>query len=252
MLLVILLVLGVGLGVYLIGQRTNIFPHAEERDGGADGLASKADSCLSCPTAKNPDSDGDKFSDKGEKAIGTDPDKVCSDTTAQKTIDGWPPDLNKDGTVNFLDLSAFTPYLNTAKKDKNYSPRYDLNIDGKIDQTDMNVVQAYLGKQCTLYESKKDTDSDGFSDSQEKLIGTNPNKVCAKNSKDDVWPPDTNNDKWVNHLDVSLMVPSMNSKAGDANYKKRFDLNTDGKIDRADVDVLTKFFLKACTEFGTN
>jgi hypothetical protein len=88
-----------------------------------------------------------------------------------------------------------------------------------------------------------DDDSDGFANSVELLMGTNPNKACADSSSDNAWPVDTNNNQVVNGGDVSKIVPYVSGLLG---YNKRYDLNLDGLNNRADVDIIAKYFLQEC------
>jgi hypothetical protein len=88
-----------------------------------------------------------------------------------------------------------------------------------------------------------DDDQDGFSNSVELLMGTNPNKSCADSSTDNAWPVDTNNNQVINGGDVSKIVPYVSGLLG---YNKRYDLNLDGINNRADVDIIAKYFLQEC------
>lgn len=88
-----------------------------------------------------------------------------------------------------------------------------------------------------------DSDKDGFSDSQEFFMGTNPNVACPTSSTDNAWPVDVNNDKNINGGDVSTLVPYIN---GSKTYNKRYDLNQDNAINQGDVSVIQANFLKTC------
>ena len=88
-----------------------------------------------------------------------------------------------------------------------------------------------------------DTDGDGFSDSKEQFMGTDPSKICATSKTDNAWPVDTNNDTYINGADVSLLVPYI---SGSKSYSKRYDLNQDGKISESDVSVIQPYMLRTC------
>src|SRR5436189_3505158 len=47
-----------------------------------------------------------------------------------------------------------------------------------------------------------DSDGDGWSDSAEATIGTNPFRACATNSSDNAWPADLNNDTYSDIFDI--------------------------------------------------
>ncbi len=88
-----------------------------------------------------------------------------------------------------------------------------------------------------------DDDADGFSNSVEILMGTNPARACATSTTDNAWPADTNNDTYINGADVSKIVPYVSGLLG---YNKRYDLNLDGINNKADVEVIAKYFLQEC------
>lgn len=96
----------------------------------------------------------------------------------------------------------------------------------------------------TSSSSDADTDNDGFSDIVEGQLGTDPLRGCPLNQNDNAWPVDTSNNSYINGQDVSLLVPYTN---GTKPYNKRYDLNLDGKIDAADVEIIKLFFLSSCT-----
>jgi hypothetical protein len=75
-------------------------------------------------------------------------------------------------------------------------------------------------------------------------MGTNPNKACASSTTDNAWPVDANNDTYINGADVSKMVPYI---SGLLAYNKRYDLNLDGINNKADVEIVAKYFLQECT-----
>lgn len=91
---------------------------------------------------------------------------------------------------------------------------------------------------------QNDADSDGFNNSVELLMGTNPNKSCASSNTDNAWPVDTNNDTYINGGDVSKIVPYV---SGLLAYNKRYDLDLDGLNNKADVETIAKYFLQECT-----
>jgi hypothetical protein len=90
----------------------------------------------------------------------------------------------------------------------------------------------------------KDSDNDGWSDDQESFMGTKPYQACPNTpggtiSNDSAWPPDINNNRVVNILDFSTLNSWVNPATYNKPYvyNKRYDLNTDGKLNQADMDV---------------
>jgi len=92
-----------------------------------------------------------------------------------------------------------------------------------------------------------DSDRDGFSDVVENYIGTDPADNCPDNSNDAAWPPDFNNNKTVNIIDVGALRNYFNSVEGDSKYNRRYDLNADKAINIIDVGALNLYFNKTCT-----
>jgi hypothetical protein len=104
-----------------------------------------------------------------------------------------------------------------------------------------------------------DGDCDGFpNDSSiggrghEAFIGTDPMDRCPDNTSDNAWPPDLNNNGWVNLSDVIQFGPVFNTVGPSPPYNPRFDLNAapqpNGAVNLSDVIALGPFFNKACTQ----
>jgi photosystem II stability/assembly factor-like uncharacterized protein len=97
-----------------------------------------------------------------------------------------------------------------------------------------------------------DTDGDGFSDCAEQYMGTNINLACpltsaADDEAVDAWPPDFNDDTFVDISDTArLNAQRFGAKRGDPDYNPRYDLNADGFIDISDVSVLNSRWGQTC------
>lgn len=141
-LLLLLVVAGIGLGIYLIGQRTNIFPWAA-----SNPVASVCPVSGPCPNASavaDGDSDGDGFTNGQEVFMGTNPNRACP---LSPTDDAWPVDTNNNAAVNGSDVSRLVPYISGELP---YDKRYDLNQDGVINEAgDVPIIQANFFKTCT-------------------------------------------------------------------------------------------------------
>lgn len=88
-----------------------------------------------------------------------------------------------------------------------------------------------------------DTDSDGFSNTLEAYMGTNPNLACGVNA----WPPDFDNSTKVEYGDFIIFLDHYKTVIGDANYGKRYDLTADGKINEDDYNVINiSYWNKRC------
>jgi hypothetical protein len=88
-----------------------------------------------------------------------------------------------------------------------------------------------------------DFDCDGFTNSQEAFIGTDPTRACGP----DAWPPDINNDQLVNGSDLLTFAPVFGSVSPNSPYNARWDLNNDGRINGQDLLQVAPFFGKRCT-----
>jgi hypothetical protein len=133
--------------------------------------------------------------------------EICDgrDNNGDTVIDeGW--DLNGNGIADCLD-----PDLNTDK-------------DGLTNDVD------------------QDDDGDGWSDAAEGVIHTDPLSACPLNPDHDAWPPDINNNRTVNILDVARFREPLSGP-----YNSRYDLNADGKVNILDVGKYRLVIGASCT-----
>jgi hypothetical protein len=99
-----------------------------------------------------------------------------------------------------------------------------------------------------------DSDSDGFSDSLENYLGTDPNKKCADNPGvnnepgPDAWPLDFDDNQKANTLDIGKFVFVLNKRKEDAGFSARYDFNQDGVINTVDVGKFVPQLNKSCTQ----
>jgi hypothetical protein len=91
-----------------------------------------------------------------------------------------------------------------------------------------------------------DMDDDGWATASEGTIGTDPLDDCPDNLSDNAWPPDNNNDGFVDITDVSAVTAWFGGMVPPA--PARFDVNepTDSFVDISDVSTLTGLFGQAC------
>jgi hypothetical protein len=104
----------------------------------------------------------------------------------------------------------------------------------------------------TTIHAATDSDGDGYSDTVEQFIGTNPNAACSSTTTPndeavDAWPPDFNDDKTVDLLDGNVLRNLFNSHTGDGVYQKRYDLNADGAIDLLDAQAIRVPYGTTCS-----
>ena len=66
-------------------------------------------------------------------------------------------DINRDGVVDFDDVSIFGVSYGSQYGDEKYNPAADLNLDNRVDQADMDIMDASYGR---FYPVDTDTDTD--------------------------------------------------------------------------------------------
>jgi hypothetical protein len=92
-----------------------------------------------------------------------------------------------------------------------------------------------------LSSATADGDSDAYKDPPELYMATDPLSECSITAKHQAWPPDFDNNKKINILDiVKLTPPTFGAVKGvDPEYRNRLDLNADTKINILDIVKLT-------------
>ena len=90
------------------------------------------------------DADLDSFTDTVENAIGTDSNSACA---TQSGTDAWPPDFNRDGVVNIVDLSRLIQKYGKTKTAADWQTikRYDVDANGAINIRDIAIVTKSFG-----------------------------------------------------------------------------------------------------------
>jgi hypothetical protein len=97
-----------------------------------------------------------------------------------------------------------------------------------------------------------DSDCDGYSNSREIFLGTNPNAACsatntANDELIDAWPPDIDDNQQVTTPDVGSFVFHLNAVTGSPSYTARLDLDQNGIINTHDVGRLVIPLNSSCS-----
>ena len=97
-----------------------------------------------------------------------------------------------------------------------------------------------------------DPDCDGFAAARESLIGTDSLDACnstaaANDEPMDAWPPDFNDNRSTNIIDIIMLGPAFNTSPPNPAYNARFDLDADNNVNIIDVIAMGPFFNRGCT-----
>ena len=181
-------------------------------------------------------------------------------------------DLNKDGKIDYVDLTILHGYLNKIKgyetlPNTNISKSImygDINQDGKVDEKDATLLSQYLAKWNLNLNPNQllamDVNLDGKIDGKDQIILA---RYLAKesgytelpyiNNVKQVVYGDANKDGKVDYIDLNelnLFLQENNQNKFDALTKIAVDLNKDGKIDYVDLAILHGY-LKRVSGFET-
>lgn len=166
-------------------------------------------------------------------------------------------DTNCSGNIEAEDSSMILKYVgglingSTICNGNNslYRPAADVDSNGIIDTKDSLQILRYIAGLPSVLNSftmsahyQGDSDGDGSSDGTEIYIGTDRNKSCGVKA----WPPDIDNNKVINIIDLSAMISHYNTTYKQDAYDPRFDLNNDGRINTTDVLSMNRYFGKTC------
>jgi hypothetical protein len=105
-------------------------------------------------------------------------------------------------------------------------------------------VTHFVAGKVSVLGLEGDGDYDGFADGTELFVGTDAVAACAATGTADdealdAWPPDFNDSRNVNLVDLTGVPNSFKNSFGatdpDPNYFARFDLSMDGLINIVDL-----------------
>ena len=95
----------------------------------------------------------------------------------------------------------------------------------------------------TSYSAGCDRDNDGWTDGAETTIGTNPALACGANA----WPPDTNDNTFVDTADIVLLTANFGFSVPPAPARANIAPDPlDGFVDTKDISKMTGLFGLSC------
>jgi hypothetical protein len=236
-----------GDGVIDTADNCPVATNSDQLDTDEDGLGNACDSdddddtvvdsMDNCPLTANPDqldSDDDgvgdicDFDDDNDGV--DDVDDLCPDTAPGDPVDDYgcsaaQVDPDGDGICNVGAPSGGPGNCSGSDNCPLHASSDLTNTDADLEASGASVVGDPLGDVCD-----PDNDNDGFSDSEEEYLGTDPLDNCADDSNDDAWPMDIDNDQELSILDALLYNNKMGCEVVESPECERFDLNADGVI----------------------
>ncbi len=138
-------------------------------------------------------------------------------------------DVDQDGDVDSVDvLKVLNHASGTGTKLTGETlKRANVNDDTAVNGADANLINRYSGSVDKYLAVCIDHDKDGFSDSAEFYIGTDPYDNCPDSSTDAAWPPDFDNNGRVEQKDIDTYntpVRRYNTSPGDSGFNVRWDV----------------------------
>lgn len=92
---------------------------------------------------RDPDTDGDGYSDAVEGYLGTDPNRRCAaDVARNNELDSHPLDFDDNGWFNVSDWLSFNRVFGSSEA------RHDLNWDGLVNVSDVLQLNDYMTEEC--------------------------------------------------------------------------------------------------------
>jgi len=208
-----------------------------DTDDDGDGVPDASDNCPRNANAGQQDMDSDGLGDTCD----TDADGDGYHTEAPRGAD----DLSTSSTPERCD--GIDNDGDAATDEGWGSPATafpDVDADTIPDCTDSNVDTDGDGSNNNV---DTDDDGDGFTDTRENFMSTVSVSDCPITTSHHAWPPDLNNNRSINVLDVGVLRPVFLTQFGvDPAYNKRMDLNADNTINILDIGALRPYFLASC------
>ena len=141
-------------------------------------------------------------------------------------------------------VAGSTVFFNTnLQKTASDLSQTEKEIDNLKGNLNLEIAKITDVEEDLSLQEKRETDL------SEQYMGTDYQDGCPDDTKDAAWPPDFDNSRKVNLVDINLLKQYYDTKKGDGKYLPRYDLNTDGAINLMDVLVAKKYYDKECNDY---
>ena len=169
----------------------------------------------------------------------TDKNNVCVKETVvdAKHANYKRGDINLDGNINTTDLDLLSKYL---KKQANLNTVQinvaDYNDNGFVDNNDLYELEEYLNSEVTKIKTLGDINNDNVIDSNDVVLLEKhvANKINL--TKEQLSYADMNEDGMIDATDVDILAKNI------SDYYQVGDINLDGKVNNDDVTLLQNMF----------
>ena len=142
-------------------------------------------------------------------------------------------DVNLDGKIDDKDIELLNKYLNKDVTFTNIQLKVaDFNENDNIDINDLNELKKYLDSESKVIEYLGDITKDGKVDANDVVLLDKYVNKQIELTKDKLKYADVNKDGVVDQNDVKALALKISS------FYQVGDINLDGKIDIADLTVL--------------
>ena len=146
-------------------------------------------------------------------------------------------DINLDGVINNTDLDLLSKYLKKQASLNTVQINVaDYNNNGFVDNNDLYELEEYLNSEISKVKTLGDINNDNVIDSNDVIL---LEKHVAKKitlTKEQISYADMNEDGLIDNVDIEILAKKI------SDYYQVGDINLDGKVNNDDVTLLQNMF----------
>ena len=153
-------------------------------------------------------------------------------------------DIDANGVINEQDINAISNYINGQQIEINQP--LDMNLDGKVDQIDVDLITKKINQNIKLPTFCGDIDQNGVLNSEDSIALLY--FLYGETELDEVQlcSADLNDDNNIDYDDLHILLAAVKDVLGNniehPNLPIEFgDVNSDGVIDLEDTKLIRKF-----------